>query len=49
MKTFKEYILEIEEQENEITFPGGVYISVIPDEITSQKITWGNYFINNSV
>jgi len=36
MKTFKEYILEIEE--NEITFPGGVYISAIPDEITSEKI-----------
>jgi hypothetical protein len=27
-----------EEQENEITFPAGVYISVIPDEITSEKI-----------
>jgi len=38
MKTFMEYILETEEQENKIAFPGGVYISVIPDEITSGKI-----------
>jgi len=38
MKTFKEYILEIEEQENEITFPGGVYISVKLSEETTNLV-----------
>jgi len=40
MKKFSEYILESETQEDtEIQFPGGVYISVKPDDITSSKIT----------